>query len=64
VASPDKTPHQDVPQILDQWAVVDRWWTDEPEHRVYVALRVEDQQIVLRYDRETKEFSFERREVG
>lgn len=38
------------PTIDSQWAVIDRWWTDEPDPRTYIAIRVNDQEAVVRYN--------------
>jgi len=47
------------PEILDQWGIIDKWWTDHREHRVYLVIKVDDQECTLRYDVQTKTFSIQ-----
>jgi hypothetical protein len=45
------------PEISGQWAVVDRWWTSEPEQRIFVAIVVDEKECVLLYEKKTATFS-------
>lgn len=44
------------PQVTEQWAVVDRWWTDDPAQAHWIAIRVDGHEAILRYDRKTSTF--------
>jgi hypothetical protein len=48
-------------EITETWTTVDRWWTDEPVRRHYVALRSpdleEDVRACVWYDEQTKHWS-------
>jgi hypothetical protein len=53
------------PLILDQYAVIDKWWTENREQILFVRIQVDDQECVLRYDVQTKIFSIqEKMNVG
>lgn len=46
--------------VRDQWVVVDRWWTETPEKRLFCELVILDEQkIVLRFDYNHEKQKFE-----
>jgi hypothetical protein len=47
------------PKILDQWSVLDKWWTENREQVLFVVIKVDDQECTLRYDVQTKTFSIQ-----
>lgn len=47
-------------RIVEQWRVVDRWWTDEPEERYFAVLEIaaeaHSDRVCVGYDSETDEW--------
>lgn len=50
----------DKPKIIDQYCIIDRWWTEERETRIFCTILVAETKFTLRfdYDHETKEYIF------
>jgi hypothetical protein len=47
--------NEDFLEITESWRVVDRWWTDNPEERFFIALRAPNgDTIAVSWDKENQ----------
>ena len=49
VDPPKEWEGQPVLAVVDEWRVVDRWWTEEPVDRVYMEIELQDLNRVIVY---------------